>query len=87
MPHTTSAKKSLRQDAKRKERNKAVKKTLKTTLKKFAAVLPVGSSAEKQAEYNAAAKQLDKAAAKGVIHRNTAARKKSQLAKKLAPKK
>jgi len=87
MPHTSSAKKALRQDAKRRERNRAVKKVLKTTLKKFIAVLPTGTTEDKQAEYNASAKQLDKAAAKGVIHRNTAARKKSQLAKKLAVKK
>ncbi|WP_020468863.1 30S ribosomal protein S20 [Zavarzinella formosa] len=87
MPHTSSAKKSLRQDAKRKERNRAVKKVLKTTLKKFATVLPTGTPEQKQAEYNASAKQLDKAAAKGVIHKNAAARKKSQLAKKLAIKK
>lgn len=87
MPHTSSAKKALRQDAKRRERNRSVKKVLKTTLKKFIAVLPTGTTEEKQAEYNSSAKQLDKAAAKGVIHRNTAARKKSQLAKKLAVKK
>ena len=87
MPHTSSAKKALRQDAKRKERNRNVKKVVKTTLKKFAAVLPTGTPEQKQAEYNEASKQLDKAAAKGVIHRNAAARMKSQLAKKLAVKK
>lgn len=87
MPHTTSAKKALRQDAKRRDRNKAVKKAVKTVLKKFAATLATGTQEQKQAEYNAAAKQLDKAAAKGVIHRNTAARKKSQLAKKISVKK
>jgi small subunit ribosomal protein S20 len=46
-----------------------------------------GTAEALQTEYNAAAKRLDKAAAKNVIHRNLAARKKSQLAKVLQSKK
>ena len=84
MPHTSSAKKALRQDAKRKERNRNVKKVVKTTLKKFAAVLPTGTPEQKQAEYNEASKQLDKAAAKGILHKNNAAHKKSRVAHTLA---
>jgi small subunit ribosomal protein S20 len=84
MPHTKSAKKSLRQDEKRRARNRAVKKALKNQLKKFAAALPAGTTEQKQAEYLAALKRLDKAAARRVIHPNAAARKKSQLARQLA---
>ncbi|HKA06154.1 MAG TPA: 30S ribosomal protein S20 [Gemmataceae bacterium] len=84
MPHTKSAKKALRQDQKRRDRNRAVKKALKTQIKKFTAALTGGTAEQKQAEFVACVKQLDKAAARRVIHPNAAARKKSQLALKLA---
>ena len=84
MPHTKSAKKALRQDAKRRDRNKAVKKAIKAQIKKFTGVLTAGTAEQKQAEFVAAVKKLDKAAARRVIHPNAAARKKSQLARKLA---
>jgi small subunit ribosomal protein S20 len=84
MPHTKSAKKSLRQDEKRRARNRAVKKALKSQLKKFAGTLTGATAEQKQAEFIAAVKRLDKAAARRVIHPNAAARKKSQLALKLA---
>jgi len=84
MPHTKSAKKSLRQDEKRRARNRAVKKALKTQLKKFAGTVTDGTAEQKQAEFIAAVKRLDKAAARRVIHPNAAARKKSQLARQLA---
>ena len=86
MPHTKSAKKSLRQDEKRRARNRAVKKALKTQLKKFAATLKEGTAEQKQADFIAAVKRLDKAAARRVIHPNAAARKKSQLARALGGK-
>ncbi len=79
MPHTPSAKKSLRQDAKRRLRNRAVKKSLKIQLKKLTEP-DKGTAVEKlQVELTLAIKKLDKAAAKRVIHPNLAARKKSQL--------
>jgi small subunit ribosomal protein S20 len=56
-------------------------KSLKTQLKKVAAVSATGSIEELRKEYDLAAKKLDKAAAKRVIHPNLAARKKSQLAR------
>ena len=86
MPHTKSAKKALRQDEKRRDRNRAVKKALRTQLKKFATVLKDGTAEQKQAEFVACVKKLDKAAVRRVIHPNAAARKKSQLALKLAAK-
>jgi len=91
MPHTSSAKKHQRQSEKRRLANRATKKAIKTQVKRFLAVAAEGNPEKLQAEYNLAAKKLDKAAAKRVIHPNLAARKKSQLARKLhatpAPKK
>lgn len=84
MPQTSSAKKRLRQNAKRQERNKYAKKGLKIQFKNFEKALATGSVEAVQQEYNLCAKKLDRAAAKNVIHRNKAARKKSQLAKKIA---
>jgi small subunit ribosomal protein S20 len=86
MPHTKSAKKSLRQDQKRRDRNRAVKKGLKTEIKKFLTALKSGNADTAKTEFVACIKKLDKAAARRVIHPNAAARKKSQLARQLAPK-
>ncbi len=83
MPHTTSAKKALRQTAKRNARNRNEKKGIRVQIKKFLTAVKEGTSEQKQAEFQTAVKKLDKAATKNVIHRNAAARKKSQLARKL----
>lgn len=81
MPHTRSAKKSLRQTAKRRLANRAVKKSLKTEIKKVLSVSEGGDLAALREELKVASKKLDKAAAKRVVHPNYAARKKSQLAR------
>src|SRR5262249_26165946 len=86
VPHTRSAKKSLRKDEKRRLRNRAVKKGIKTEVKKFLALVKTASADELREELKVAAKKLDKAAAQRVIHRNLAARKKSQLARMLRQK-
>jgi small subunit ribosomal protein S20 len=80
MPHTPSAKKNLRKSEKRRLHNRAVKRTIRTHLKRFLAAVG-GPAEELQAEYNITAKKLDKAAARRIIHPNLAARKKSQLAR------
>lgn len=80
MPHTRSAKKSLRKNEKRRAHNRAVKRTIKEQIKKVMAAA-AGPIDQLRAEYNLAAKKLDKAAAKRVVHPNLAARKKSQLAR------
>ncbi|MHB1422644.1 MAG: 30S ribosomal protein S20 [Gemmataceae bacterium] len=82
MPHTRSAKKNLRKSEKRRLRNRAVKKDIKTQIKRFLTALD-GPLDQLQKEYNLTAKKLDKAAAKRVVHPNLAARKKSQLARQL----
>jgi small subunit ribosomal protein S20 len=87
MPHTKSAKKHLRQTEKRRLRNRTTKSTIKTQIKKVLATAEGGTAEELQTQYNLAAKKLDRAAAKRVIHPNLAARKKSQLARLLNQKK
>jgi small subunit ribosomal protein S20 len=72
-----------RQAVVRHERNKAVRSTLKTHLKKFRTAAEAGDATAAGDAYRAAAKKLDKAAQRGVIHANYAANKKSKMAKKL----
>ena len=86
MPHTRSAKKQLRKNEKRRLRNRATVKALKTQLKKVFAASASGTLDELRKEYTLATKKLDKAAAKRVIHPNLAARKKSQMARALHAK-
>jgi small subunit ribosomal protein S20 len=83
MPHLKSAKKRLRQNAKRRDHNKAVKKALKKQLKVvFEAGADKAATVDQlKKEATAANKKLDKAAARRIIHKNTAARKKSQIAR------
>ncbi len=81
MPHTSSAAKRLRQNEKRRLRNRTVKSSVKTQVKKVMALAEKGSAEDLRKEVQVAVRKLDKAAAKGVIHRNLAARKKSQLAR------
>jgi len=81
MPHTSSAKKRLRQYDKRRLRNRAAKSAIKTQIKRFLTVAKEGTIDQLREEYNLAAKKLDKAAARRVVHPNLAARKKSQLAR------
>jgi small subunit ribosomal protein S20 len=83
MPHTRSAKKSLRKSEKRRLHNRAAKKAIKTEVKKFVDMLKSGSADSLIQELKVVTKKLDKAAARRIIHRNTAARKKSQLARML----
>jgi small subunit ribosomal protein S20 len=83
MPHTRSAKKNLRKGEKRRLHNRAVKKTLKTHIKRVLAAADGDNLEQLREEVRLASKRLDKAAAKRTIHPNLAARKKSQLARLL----
>jgi small subunit ribosomal protein S20 len=86
MPHTHSAKKRLRQNLKRRAHNRAVLRDVKEQIKQVLETSKQGSVDDLRKELNLAAKKLDKAAARRVIHRNRAARKKSQLARLLNEK-
>ena len=73
MPNLASAKKRLRQDVAKQLRNQVAKTRIKTEVKKALSGLD-----------NEAVSRIDRAAAKGIIHKNKAARQKSRLAKRLA---
>jgi small subunit ribosomal protein S20 len=65
-------------------RNKSVKSSLKTAIRKFKEATEAGQTEEAATLRQDASRQLDKAVSKGVIHRNQAANKKSAMAKKAA---
>ena len=77
MPKIKSAKKAMRQARTRTARNKAQRSTLRTALKRVRAAATADAAA---AAYGLAARVLDQAARKGLIHKNNAARQKSRLA-------
>ena len=79
MPNCKSAEKRLRQNVVRKARNKSVKTAVKTQIKKVLAAAESGDVSAAEDEYKIAAKRLDKAGARNIIHRNAAARQKSRL--------
>ncbi len=83
MPNIKSAEKRLRQSIVRRTKNRAVKHDLKTRMRKVVTALSAGSQDVAKDLFRVTAKKLDQAAAKGVIHRNAAARHKSRLAAKL----
>jgi small subunit ribosomal protein S20 len=66
------------------ERNKAVKSELKTAIRATRAAVLAGDKAKAEQSLALAGKKLDKAASKGVIHKNQAANKKSAIAKSVA---
>ncbi len=84
MPNIKSAKKRVLVIEKKTLENRMVKSAIKTELKKFEAAVNEGNKASAQELYNVCVKKLDQAAAKGVYHKNTVSRKKSQLAKAAA---
>ena len=81
MPNIKSAKKRVLVIEKKTLENRMVKSAIKTELKKFDAAVSEGNKASAQELYNVCVKKLDQAAAKGILNKNLAARKKSQLAK------
>ncbi len=84
MAHSLSAQKRVRQNAKHRAKNKAVKSELKGEIKTLLGLIHDKKSAEAKECLGKVYKALDQVAAKGVIHRNTADRKKSRLAVRVA---
>ena len=80
MPNIKSQKDRVVQSAAERAHNKAIKTNLKTVVKKADAAISAGA-ADKDEKIKVAVSALDKAAAKGVLHKNTASRKASRLAK------
>ncbi|MEO7019337.1 MAG: 30S ribosomal protein S20 [Ktedonobacteraceae bacterium] len=81
MPNNASAEKRMRQEHKRRSHNRMVKSIVKTNVTKARQAIVTG--VESEAAVRAAVSELDRAAKKGVIHRNNAARRKSRLMKQL----
>jgi small subunit ribosomal protein S20 len=81
MANIKSQIKRNRQNEKRAERNKAVRTALKTSTKKIRTAVDAGDAEEAQARQRETARSLDKAVAKRIVHKRTAARRKSRLAK------
>ena len=83
MPNTSSARKHVRATEKRRQRNRDVQSQCKTNITKAERLIFSGELESAQEASVAAISSLDKAAEKGVIHPNNAARRKSRLMKKL----
>lgn len=83
MPNIKSAKKRVELTKAANARNKAAKSELKTMIKKFDAAVAGGDRAQADAAFKTAVKSVDQAAKKGLLHKNTAARKKSSMAVKM----
>ena len=81
MANIKSAKKRIKVIEKKTMRNKVVKSQTKTAIKKVITAVDSGVKDDAQNAYSKAASAIDKATTKGVFHKNTAARKKSRLAK------
>ncbi|MCX7570794.1 30S ribosomal protein S20 [Tumebacillus sp. DT12] len=82
MPNIKSAVKRVKTISTRTLRNAAAKSALRTSIKKYELAL-ASNDANAPALLKAACRSLDKAVTKGLLHKNTAARKKSRLTKKL----
>ena len=84
MHNIKSAKKRVKVTAKKTLINQTHKTALKTAVKKFETAVAEGDKENAKALFNEAVKKLDKGVSQGILHKNNAARKKSQLAIKLA---
>ena len=82
MPQRKAALKNLRAQNKRRLRNIKIKRSLKASLKKFQALLKDNKRDELLSVLREAFSKLDKAASRGIIHKNTASRKKGRLQKR-----
>ncbi|MGB9679228.1 MAG: 30S ribosomal protein S20 [Thermoanaerobacteraceae bacterium] len=83
MANIKSAKKRILVIEKKTLRNKMIKSKVKTAISKFEKNLALGNLDASKESFISAIKELDKAASKGIFHKNTVARKKSRLAAKL----
>lgn len=83
MAHSLSAKKRIRQNAKRRTINRARKSMVKTQIKHFETALNAGELDKAQEQYHLLVKKLDKVASTSTMHKNTASRVKSRMARRL----
>ena len=83
MPNIKSAKKRVKVSKTKTAQNRVVRSSLRTTIKKASLTIENGDKALASSQYLQAIKSIDKAASKGIIHKNTAARRKSSLTLKM----
>jgi len=83
MPNTKSAQKRLRQNVANRQRNRSVKRAVRTQCRKVREAIKAGDAEQAENEFRLAAKKLDRAGARNIIHRNAAARVKSRLSAKI----
>lgn len=83
MPNIKSSIRSVKTDAERRAKNAPIKAALRNASRKVVALTETGAQEDAKATLATASGLIDKAARKGIIHKNTAARKKSRLAKKV----
>ena len=83
MPNIKSAKKRVLVIKTKTMQNKMFKTQLKNDIKRYQTAVAEGNAEAAQTTYKAAVKKIDQAAARGIIHKNAAARKKSQFTKAL----
>ena len=83
MANIKSQLKRIKTNEKARQRNQSVKSSVKTAIRKFREAAESGDKAKAVEQQQAAARALDKAAGKGVIHANQAANKKSAMAKRV----
>ena len=85
MAHTISALKQWKQSETRRQRNHAVKSALRTQMKKVLGALDKKDAKTAKEQLSAAYQLIDRAVSKGVLHRNSGARKKARLATEACP--
>ena len=83
MPNSNDAAKRHRQNVKRRLHNRAIKSHVRNSIKTFEAAVDSKEKSVAETQYAEVVKLIDSAAGKGLYHRNTAARKKSRLHKRL----
>lgn len=83
MPNIKSAKKRVKVISTKTLQNKAFKSQLRTVIKKYNAAVDAGDKVAATEAYKVAVKKVDQAVAKGILHKNNAAHKKSQFTLKL----
>ena len=83
MPNIKSSIRSVKTDAERRAKNAPMKAALRNASRKVVALTEAGAREDAKVTFATASGLIDKAARKGIIHKNAAARKKSRLAKKI----
>lgn len=86
MAHSLTAEKRIRQNAKNAARNRWRLRTMRVAIREFLGKLSQGSPNDASEAFKKVVKVIDRTAAKGVIHKNQAARRKSRLSKRLKVK-